>query len=130
MALAREMVSRQAEHEKLTVYRRALGAANKLDAVARAIPLPYDDLRDQLRRASVSIALNIAEGAGEFSPREKSRFYRMARRSAAECLAILDLVRDFVAPHVATASPKEDLLEISAMLTAMIKSAPLRRVPV
>jgi hypothetical protein len=37
--------------------------------------------------------LNIAEGAGEFSTREKMRFYRMARRSATECAAILDICR-------------------------------------
>jgi len=34
--------------------------------------------------------LNIAEGAGESSPNEKVRFYRMARRSAIECAGILD----------------------------------------
>jgi four helix bundle protein len=37
--------------------------------------------------------LNIAEGAGEFSPSEKARFYRMARRSATECAAILHVCR-------------------------------------
>jgi four helix bundle protein len=42
-------------------------------------------VRDQLRRAANSIPLNIAEGAGEFLPAEKARFYRMARRSATEC---------------------------------------------
>lgn len=122
------MVGRRAEHEKLAVYARALAAAQKLDGIARRIPAPYDDLRDQLRRAAISVALNIAEGAGEFSPREKSRFYRMARRSAAECLAILDLVGAFVAPHTPTTSAKDDLLDISAMLTAMIKTTALRPV--
>lgn len=32
-----------------------------------------------------SPSLNIAEGAGEFAPAEKARFYRIARRSATEC---------------------------------------------
>ena len=35
----------------------------------------------------------IAEGAGEHSPPEKRRFYRIARRSAAEALAALDVLR-------------------------------------
>ncbi|MEM1418216.1 MAG: four helix bundle protein, partial [Myxococcota bacterium] len=34
---------------------------------------------------------NIAEGAGEFSPSEKARFYRMARRSAIETVAWIEI---------------------------------------
>ena len=49
-------------------------------------------LADQLHRAATSIPLNIAEGAGEFSPKDKARFYRIALRSATESAAILDLV--------------------------------------
>ena len=35
----------------------------------------------------------VAEGAGEFSRPEKARFYRMARRSAVEVVAWLDITR-------------------------------------
>jgi four helix bundle protein len=35
--------------------------------------------------------LNIAEGAGEYSRPDKARFYRMAKRSATESAAILDV---------------------------------------
>jgi four helix bundle protein len=35
----------------------------------------------------------MAEGAGEFSSKEKARFYRMAKRSATECAACLDACR-------------------------------------
>ena len=38
--------------------------------------------------------LNIAEGAGEFAPKEKARFYRMARRSATESAAVLDVCKN------------------------------------
>jgi four helix bundle protein len=48
-------------------------------------------LRDQLDWASVSI-LNVAEGAGRFSPADKGRFFVMARGSATESAAILDLL--------------------------------------
>jgi four helix bundle protein len=47
---------------------------------------------NQLRRATTSICLNIAEGAGEFSAKEKAPFYRIAKRAATECAAILDVV--------------------------------------
>lgn len=35
--------------------------------------------------------ITIAEGAGEYARYEKHRFYRMAKRSATECAAILDI---------------------------------------
>jgi four helix bundle protein len=49
-------------------------------------------LRDQLDRASVSIVLNIAEGAGRRLAREKANFFAIARGSATECAAALDLL--------------------------------------
>lgn len=50
-------------------------------------------LRDQLDRASSSILLNIAEGAGKYSKRDKRNFYTIARGSVHECVAILRLLR-------------------------------------
>ncbi len=48
--------------------------------------------RDQLDRASLSVVLNIAEGAGRRAPRDKARFYSIARGSANESVALLDAV--------------------------------------
>jgi len=76
--------------EKLDAYRVAL----EFQAVACQL-LPkrgYAELRDQLDRASISIVLNIAEGCGRRSPADKARFYSMARGSATECAAVLDLL--------------------------------------
>ncbi len=49
-------------------------------------------LGDQLRRAAASIALNLAEGHGRLTRAEQARFTLIARGSALECLAILDLL--------------------------------------
>ena len=49
-------------------------------------------LRDQLDRASVSIVLNVAEGAGRRFARDKANFFTIARGSATECAAVLDLL--------------------------------------
>ena len=52
------------------------------------------DLVNQALRAAASAALNIEEGAAEYSPKEKARFYRLARRSAAETRGCLLLLMD------------------------------------
>src|SRR5262252_6827362 len=75
--------------QRLDVYRAAatfLGMTSKLIA---DIPRGNADLVDQLRRAALSIPLNIAEGSGKFN-RDAVRFYGIARGSALECAAILD----------------------------------------
>ena len=56
----------------------------------RSVPLP-DYLRDQLLRASSSIALNLAEGSGRSTQRDQLRFFHMAFGSVRECQAALDL---------------------------------------
>ena len=89
--------------------------------MASRLPKGRAYLADQLRRAATSICLNIAEGAGEFAPADKARFYRMARRSANECSAILDICS--VLELVEEANGGEGrtlLLRLVAMLTAMV----------
>jgi four helix bundle protein len=73
------------DFERLEVFKVAVEVVAVLDEVAERLPDGRGYMRDQLRRAANSIPLNIAEGAGEFAPAEKARFYRMARRSATEC---------------------------------------------
>lgn len=85
----------QFDHEKLDVYQTAVEWVVLAQDIVMAM---LDDkgngsLADQLQRAASSITLNIAEGAGEFSSAEKARFYRIAKRSATECAAILDVAR-------------------------------------
>lgn len=80
------------DHTKLDVYRVALEFIELVEQLVSELPKGRADLVDQLRRAATSIVLNIAEGAGEFSPKDKARFYRMAKRSATECAAALDVL--------------------------------------
>ncbi len=76
----------------------------------------------QLRRASFSIMLNIAEGAGRFTDPDKRNFYTIARGSAFECVAILDYLKDReVIDGKAFRAFYALLEEISRMLYTMIK---------
>ena len=69
----------------------------------------------------MSIGLNIAEGAGEFSKLEKARFYRIARRSATECVAILNAcVRAEFLPIEQAVTGRKLLYRVVAMLTRLI----------
>jgi four helix bundle protein len=49
-------------------------------------------IRDQLRRASISIVINIAEGSGKFSKADKRNFYTISRGSVYECVSLLELI--------------------------------------
>lgn len=108
------------EHEKLNVYHRSLDLSFLVAACTPAWPVGKHSILDQLLRASTSVVLNIAEGAGEYSPREKARFYRMARRSATECSATLDVsVRHGCVTDDARSAARTVIVEIVAMLTAL-----------
>src|SRR5437660_1642446 len=79
------------DFERMDVYRAALGIIHRAVMIADALPRGHRHLSDQLKRASSSIGLNIAEGVGEFRPLEKARFYRMALRSASETFSIVQI---------------------------------------
>lgn len=85
------------------------------------------NIKDQLRRASLSIVLNIAEGAGKFSRNDKKNFYVIAKGSTNECVAILRILKieNLISQEVFEKS-YEYLLEIARMLSGLI-SAMIKR---
>ena len=111
------------DHERLDVYQTALEWVVLCDDLVEHLPRGRGYLADQLHRAAISVPLNIAEGAGEFSKKEKSRFYRMAIRSATECAAILDVCKFLKLTDDESACAGRDLLlRIVSMLTRLIRS--------
>jgi four helix bundle protein len=113
------------DHERLDVYQRALEVLDLCDAIVEQMPPGRAHLKDQLDRAATSIVLNIAEGAGEFSPDEKRRFYRIARRSATEAAAILQIVhRRGHADETRAQEARALLVRVVSMLVRMTRTSP------
>lgn len=79
------------DHERLDVYAVALDFLVFANEVIERLPRGRGHLADQLTRASTSIVLNLAEGAGKLSKADKRRYYLTARGSATESAALLDV---------------------------------------
>jgi four helix bundle protein len=109
------------DYERLEVYQLSRQLVREGHTLIRQIPAGRGDVTDQFRRVLLSVPLNIAEGAGEFAPREKARFYRIAKRSATECGAILDHLTDIeLLPHSAIAPAKTLVKRITGALVNLI----------
>ncbi len=116
-------MKKQFDFQKLEVYKKALDFVVLAAEIIEALPRGNAYLADELLRSSTSIALNIAEGAGEFSPREKARFYRMAKRSATESAGLLDVLkRRCLVPEELLDRGLNILFEVVSMLTRMVRN--------
>jgi four helix bundle protein len=82
----------QLDHERLDVYELALEFLVLAHGVIAELPRGRSHLADQFTRASLSIVLNLAEGAGKHSKPDKRRYYLSARGSATESAALLDVL--------------------------------------
>jgi four helix bundle protein len=108
-------------HEKLIVYQRSLQFITAAEPVLKRLP-PHSSVRDQLDRAGTSIPLNLAEGNGKFSTKDRARYFQTSHGSALECAAALDVsvAKSYLAP-LDVASLKAQLDEIVAMLLALLE---------
>jgi four helix bundle protein len=104
---------------RLDVYGCAIAFFKLSALLAERTPSGYHSLADQLRRAAVSIPLNIAEGSGRFDKDER-RYFAMARGSALECAAIIDVLEALGTLCEEEADQARELLErIVSMLTKL-----------
>ena len=110
------------DFEKLEVYKKAKSFNSRMRKFIAEIRLD-PTTRDQLRRASFSIVLNIAEGSGRFSKPDRRNFFIIARSSIFECVAILDVLKD---EGILTKEKFQDFYtaadELSRMMFAMIRN--------
>jgi len=82
------------DFENLDVYRKAKELNKGILKFLKENKQIDSYIRDQLKRASISIVINIAEGSGKFSKADKRNFYTIARGSVYECISLLELISD------------------------------------
>jgi len=88
--------------EKLIVYQKAMDFSDRICGITQTFPRGFYFLVDQLNRAALSIAANIAEGNGRFTIRDRKNFFGIARGSVQECVPLLELAkrRGLIGPEV------------------------------
>jgi four helix bundle protein len=111
------------DFENLKVYQRALEYIDFVYKITKSFPkTEMFSLTDQLKRASISICLNIAEGSGG-SKIEFNRFLKIARRSIRECVAITEIsYRQRFVDDKSKKRSRDFCLELSKMINGLMKS--------
>lgn len=111
-------------YENLKVWQRAMDFVVKIYQVSATFPSDERfGLISQIRRASTSMPLNIAEGSGNTSNKEFCRFLEIALRSGYEVLTTIEIVRrlNYISDEIAT-DLRTEIREIIAMLVGLTKS--------
>jgi len=110
------------DHEKLDAFRLAIQFSAQVTSILDELPpRGRPNALKHLDEASTSIALNIAEGNGKRSIPDRVRFLEVARGSAFECAACLDVlaVRRTVARQTVN-DGKELLVRVVSTITKLI----------
>jgi four helix bundle protein len=108
------------DHERLHCYAVALEFAAMVPALTKTA---RPALRDQIERASSSIALTLAEGCARRTRRDRHHFFAMSQGSAMECAAAIDILRvtGCLTPEDA-ARAKHKLTRVVQMLIGLRRS--------
>ncbi|MCK6455293.1 MAG: four helix bundle protein [Phycisphaerae bacterium] len=115
--------------EKLVVYQKAVTFADACCSLTKDFPRGYFFLADQLNRAGLSIAANIAEGNGRFTKPDRKNFFGIARGSVQECVPLLEVAaRQGLIEGERHDKLKADLEEIARMISGLINGLDKREV--
>ena len=79
------------QYHETRIYRVALAIAAGVKRLSGALPSGHSYLGDQMQRAASSVVLNFAEGCGKRTRADRARFFAMARGSANEVRAAVDV---------------------------------------
>ncbi len=114
------------DHENLDVYQASIEFVSWAEILLEKLPKGLA-VTNQLDRASTSIPLNLAEGNGKYTEADRCRFFDIARGSALECAACLDVL--VAKKRIDSAEEgKAILVRIVSMLVGLIRSTSASRV--
>lgn len=108
--------------QRLNVYQKDKSTNNQILHLIKSTQNLDSFISDQLKRASISSVINIAEGSGRFSKKDKRHFYIIARGSIYESISLIEIMNDL---NIINNSLAKRLFnqyeEIIKMLCSMIK---------
>jgi four helix bundle protein len=108
--------------QRLDVYRCSIEFLAVSAQLPARLPRGHASLAEQLRRAALSVPLNIAEAAGRTTEADAARHYAIARGSAMECAAIVDGLHVLAVVDAQLHARAVELLgRIVAMLTKLCR---------
>jgi four helix bundle protein len=108
--------------ENLEVYKRSLNYSITLCEIASNFPMKFSRIRGQLIGAAISVPLNIAEGSGRKSNKEKINFYKISRSSLFECIPILEIcLKLTLIDNKMYQRIRDETVELSKMINGLIR---------
>ncbi len=107
--------------KRFDVYRASQAASVECVAICGAWPRGHAKLADQLRRASISVALNVAEGLSKRRPAEKRKAYDIAHAECTEAIAALHQALLLGLASEAAISGVMNILERSAAMLFVLQ---------
>lgn len=111
-------------HKNLAVWEKSLNLIKEVYRLTKQLPKEEKYvLTSQLRRASISVASNIAEGAARKSVIERRRFYEISRSSSVEIDTQIEICKllEYFKDNELSEVDKE-LNNVFALLTVMVKN--------
>lgn len=109
--------------EDLEVYQRSLQFAITICKIANNFSFKFSRVRDQLIGAVISVPLNIAEGSGRKSIKERSNFYKISITSLFETIPLLEICLQLNLLEKDNYDKfRREIMELAKMLNGLIKS--------
>jgi four helix bundle protein len=111
-------------HQKLDVYQASRAFVFECYKLTKALPVEEKfGMISQIRRAALSVHLNIAEGASRKSEAERKRYYEISRGSIIEIDAAIDIANDLgFLQNLKIDTLGEAMIKCFKILTGMINS--------
>ncbi|MCL5407720.1 MAG: four helix bundle protein [Patescibacteria group bacterium] len=108
--------------ENLEVYQRSLRLSIEIIKTIKGFDYKYNRIRDQLIGAIISVPLNIAEGNGRKSAKDRINFCKIARSSGFECIPLISICLELELINKAKYDFwRTEVKEICGMISGLIR---------